>query len=258
LALVADTFAAASTALIASAVPRGVTAAVDLGCGPGHTTRLLAEVSGAERTIGLDRSPAFVARARASTTRPDIAYAVHDATVLPFPTAPADAIHARLLLAHLPDPLAVAERWRSQLRAGGVLVLDEVETIHAPPGVLSDYLTVANALVASEGASMYAGPALAPLGGKLVELDVPAPRAAAMFAMNLSQWRADALARNLMATPELDRLASELDGITRRPRSLTDRRRPGVGNRSGNEVGEPVRWVLRQVVCGACARSSMK
>jgi trans-aconitate 2-methyltransferase len=234
LALVADTFAPTSTALIASAAPRGVALALDLGCGPGHTTRLVAALTGAERTIGLDRSPAFVARARASTSSADVSYAVHDATILPLPGAPADVIHARLLLAHLPDPLAVADEWRSQLRAGGVLLLDEVETIHAPSGVLANHLSVAGALVASEGASMYAGPRLASLGGTLVELDVPATRAAAMFAMNLTQWRGDALARRLANADEIDRLATELDAIA-----------------SGDADGGEVRWVLRQVVVPA-------
>ncbi|HXQ57593.1 MAG TPA: osmotically inducible protein OsmC, partial [Actinomycetes bacterium] len=35
--------------------------AVDLGCGPGHTTRLLVSVLGPRRTLGLDQSAFFVA-----------------------------------------------------------------------------------------------------------------------------------------------------------------------------------------------------
>src|SRR5260221_11846563 len=37
--------------------------AVDLGCGPGYTTRLVREVVAAALTTGVDRSPRFLARA---------------------------------------------------------------------------------------------------------------------------------------------------------------------------------------------------
>jgi trans-aconitate methyltransferase len=43
--------------------------ALDLGCGPGHTTRLVAEMTGAVRTIGLDASASFRRRPRPRSRR---------------------------------------------------------------------------------------------------------------------------------------------------------------------------------------------
>jgi SAM-dependent methyltransferase len=51
--------------------------ACDLGCGPGHTTRLVHEVSGAAETIGLEASERHLARAEGGA---GVRFAVHDVT----------------------------------------------------------------------------------------------------------------------------------------------------------------------------------
>jgi SAM-dependent methyltransferase len=229
LALVAEVFAPTSRALLASSLPIGAALALDLGCGPGHTTRLLAQVSRPRRVLGLDSSARFVELARDLTNGPGVGFAVHDATAMPLPEAPVEAIYARLLLAHLPDPLALVEGWTTQLRGGGVLVLDEVEAIEAPPGVLRDYESLVAGLVAAEGGSMYAGPLLAALGGRCVDLHVDTATAADMYAMNLATWRDDARDRGLAGPADLDRIGAGLAAL---------RSRPGAGS---------VRWVLRQI-----------
>lgn len=234
LGLLAAVFEPTSRALLAR-VRRGEGSdvAVDLGCGPGHTTRLVAEVCRSRAMLGLDASDRFVAAARSLTSDPGVTYAVHDVTLVPLPGGAADLVHARLLLAYLPGPLDVVERWRSCLRPGGVLVLDEVEAIDAPPGVLRDYLAVTTALVATEGAQTYAGRLLEPLGGGLVTHDVDDVYdavAARMFAMNLATWRADAIDRGLIDDPGADRLAGGLAALV------------------AGADGPPVRWTLRQVV----------
>lgn len=232
LALVASVYQDSSRALLASAVPAGCDTVVDLGCGPGYTTRLVAEVSRPRRTIGLDSSASFVELARSLTADPHVEFAVHDATALPFPASPVDAVHARLLLAHLPDPLAVVDGWRTQLRPGGVVVLDEVEAMQVPPGVLSDYEALVVAVVASGGGAMYAGPLIESLGGRRVEVVVDGAVAARMYGLNLVTWRDDAIARGLATAGELDRVAAGLEDLATRPGATA------------------VRWVMRQVVVG--------
>jgi SAM-dependent methyltransferase len=230
--LVAEVFAASSRALLARATA-GLgrrDRAVDLGCGPGHTTRLLAEVSRAGRTLGLDASDRYLATARAATTDPGVGYAVHDVTHLPLPGAPADVVYARLVLAHLPEPLALARAWLTQVRPGGALVLEEVEHIEAPPGVLRAYEDLVTALVAAEGGTMTAGPLIAPLGGEPVEVPVDRAAAARMFALNLSVWGDDAVRRGLATPADVAGLADGLDAL---------------------RSGPPVGWTLRQVVCRA-------
>ena len=230
LAVVASVFEPTSRRLMASA-PRHAGRAVDLGCGPGHTTRLLADVTGARATVGLDASERFIDRARSThgAADPSLTFAVHDATRVPLPGGPADVVHARLLLAHLPDPPALVERWRSALQPGGALLRDEVAAIDPPPGVLRDYLALATALVAAGGADMYAGRLLEPLGGEAVAHPVDAPVAARMFGMNLVAWGDDAVRRGLVDPAGVDRLAEGLAAV-----------------RAGTVV-----WTLRQVVLTA-------
>ena len=55
-------FEPVSRAFLLQAAPRGCARALDLGCGPGFTTRLLAELCAPHELIGLDASAAFVAR----------------------------------------------------------------------------------------------------------------------------------------------------------------------------------------------------
>lgn len=235
--LVAGVFEPTSRALLgraAAALGGRPRRAVDLGCGPGHTTRLIAEVVRPRRLVGLDASDRYLAAARAATEDPLVGYARHDATAVPFPGGPADLIHARLLLAHLPDPPGLVAAWRGQLRPGGVLVVDEVERIGAPPGVLRTYEDLVTALVAAEGGPMAAGPLLAPLGGTCVPMPVDGAVAARIFALNLAAWGDDAVARGLATPGEVAGIAAGLDTVA-----------------AGPAGGPTVDWVLRQLVLPA-------
>jgi SAM-dependent methyltransferase len=234
LRLVAEVFEPTSRALLSEAIPDEPDTALDLGCGPGHTTRLLAEVARPHATLGLDGSERYVETARATTDHPAVSYACHDVTQVPLPAAPADVIYARLLLAHLPDPLAMAEQWRGQLAAGGVLVLEEVEAIDPPAGVLEDYEDLVVKVVAARGGGMYAGPRLAGLGGTCIDLDVDTALAARMFGLNLATWSDDARSRGLAGRAELHRLAEGLASLVEAG--------PGQGT---------VRWVIRQLAVPA-------
>lgn len=96
---------------------------MDLGCGPGFTTSPLARVLRPHQLIGVDSSMPFqdVARSRVPGAR----FQHHDATVMPLAGAPVDVIYARLLLAHLPEPLETLERWRTGLGPDGLLLVED-------------------------------------------------------------------------------------------------------------------------------------
>jgi SAM-dependent methyltransferase len=187
-----------SIELLREAVTERPTLAVDIGCGPGNTTRVVHDVTGAIRTVGLDRSSAFVAEARQRfADRPAVEFHEHDVTVVPFPVTGADLIYARLVLAHLPDVVGTVGRWSTQLRRHGRLVLDEVDLIDTDNDVFDDYLRVVTGMIASRGADMYAGRLLddiTPPSGTVVErnvvrqLPVPTAAVAEMFGLNLSVW----------------------------------------------------------------------
>lgn len=196
--LVSRIFDPPSTQLLRTAVHQPPSLAIDIGCGPGNTTRLVHDVTAAVRTVGLDRSPAFVAEARQRPARRlGLEFLVHDVTAVPFPVSGADVIFARLVLAHLPDVLATVDAWTTQLTTGGLLVLDEVERIDTDNDVFADYLGVVTGMIASRGADMYAGrhlENLTPPDGIVVtmssvcHLTVPTAAVAEMFGLNLSVW----------------------------------------------------------------------
>jgi DNA/RNA-binding domain of Phe-tRNA-synthetase-like protein len=157
---------------------------------------LVSEVTSAGRTVGLDGSATYIERARATASGP-VEFGRWDVRELPFPAGPADLIYCRLLLAHLPDPAATAASWATHLTDGGLLVLDEIEWIRASDPLLRAHLRLAEAMVATSGARMCAGPLLGGLAdaaglrrrlARVTELPVPTARAATMFAMNLAAW----------------------------------------------------------------------
>jgi len=218
LALLADVFEPPSRELLErfAGVPPGL--AVDLGCGPGHTTRLVASVTGARRTLGLDQSEAFVALAAAGAP-PGVTFAVHDVTVVPFPASPAGLVYGRFLLSHLPDPPAALAAWATQLTPGGLLLVDEVEQIRTTEAALRRYLDTAAALLAARGHSLEIGgalhrlpdpPGLVRRHDRVARLTPPAARAAELIAQNLAVWRDHAVSARVATEADLDRLATGL------------------------------------------------
>lgn len=221
--LLAEVFGPTSAALLREHAPPAPGLAVDLGCGPGHTTRLLGQVSGATRTIGLDRSPAFLGRAGA-TAPPGVEFALHDVTVTPFPARPAEVVFARYLLAHLPDPLGVAARWAAELTDGGRLILEEVEHIDTSLPTFARYLQLVTAMLAARDTDLHVGRSLATWvpGGTAVrssrgvEVAPATGTVARLFSMNLHAWRDDLWIRDHVDPAELASLATRLRELERR------------------------------------------
>jgi trans-aconitate 2-methyltransferase len=248
LAEVAAVFEAPTRAFLAEVVNGPVGVAVDLGCGPGHTTELLDRYLHPRRLAGLDRSAAFLERARRRV--PAASFHLHDVTRTPLPTGPADLLFARFLLTHLPQPGRVMAAWAGQLAPGGLLLVDEVEWIRTRDPALAGYLRVVAAVLDARGHLLEVGPVLDALPdppglerrtSQVAVHEVDPARAAAMFRTNLSVWRHDPQAHDLMGTAELDRLDRNLAGRRTTPitwglRQIAWRRvdagRPGLGSGS--------------------------
>jgi ubiquinone/menaquinone biosynthesis C-methylase UbiE len=116
---------AAWARLLRQHLPEEPADVLDLGCGTGSLTVLLAEAG--HRVHGVDLSPAMIAAARAK-----IAAAGMTATVevgdASDPRGQADAydvVLTRHVLWALPDPSAALSRWVRLLRPGGRLLLVE-------------------------------------------------------------------------------------------------------------------------------------
>ncbi|MDP9849750.1 class I SAM-dependent methyltransferase [Streptosporangium lutulentum] len=99
---------------------------LDLGCGTGSLSLLLAEQG--HRPAGVDLSPLMVeqARRKLATAGFDVAVTVGDASDPPAEAgASFDVVLSRHLLWTLPDPEEALRRWAGLLRPGGRLVLVE-------------------------------------------------------------------------------------------------------------------------------------
>ncbi|MGZ4753397.1 MAG: class I SAM-dependent methyltransferase [Acidimicrobiia bacterium] len=238
LLLVARVFESLSRSFLTEAVTQPPRVALDVGCGPGATTRLVAEVTGAKHTIGLDISPAFLELAAVDAPA-NISFAVHDVMQLPLPGAPVDLIYCRLLLAHVADVSGVVSGLVSQLAVGGRLLVDDLEWIDSEHPVLTAYERVVVDLVASRGAPMYAGPMADALrrgdgweqrSSRVRAVPVTTADAARMFGMNLTTWRDDPHIREHYDRREIDALESDLARL---------RESPATGE---------ITWGIRQVI----------
>jgi trans-aconitate 2-methyltransferase len=197
LQVLADVYAPASRAFFQDIVINTPQVAVDLGCGPGYTTRLLAETTGCERAIGIDASEYFLALARENAPE-HISFVQHDVSQVPFPVEQSDLISCRFLLTHLKDPQSIVERWATQLRPQGLLLLEEVEWIQTGHPLLSTYLDIVAATLEQQANQLYIGPSLDKMEvgsglkrrmSRVYRLPVTTKHAATMFSMNVPSWK---------------------------------------------------------------------
>jgi SAM-dependent methyltransferase len=216
-------FAEPSRSLLTVAASRRIRLAVDLGCGPGWSTRFLSETLRPLRLAGLDTSSSFLEMARVAGP-PGTDWFAHDVTSVPFPTGPADLLHARFVLCHLPEPESVLRAWLSQLNLGGYLLTQDDQEIVARHPVLVSYEEMARSLVAARGADLWVGARLArfeaPEGfqkfvNTLYRHRVPVALAAQMFAMNFAVWRDDPHITARHPGPVLDEMGMALRTLAR-------------------------------------------
>ena len=197
LQVLADVFAPSSRAFmqdIVSVVPQ---LAVDVGCGPGYTTRLLVDTTRCIRAIGLDDSEHFLTIARRNATA-RMSFVRHDVTQVPFPIEQGDLISCRFLLTHLREPQSVIERWATQLRPRGLLLVEEVEWIQTEHALFHAYLDIVAAMLEHQANQLYIGPLLGKLQignglrrrvSHVYHLPVSTAQAATLFYLNIQTWK---------------------------------------------------------------------
>jgi SAM-dependent methyltransferase len=223
LSLLADVYEPGTRTLLARWAPPEVVHAVDLGAGPGHTTRLLHAVTGAERTTGVERSADFVAMARQDA--PDgVRYVEADVTRDPLPVDPADVVHARFVLTHLSSPRSAVRIWGEALAPGGRMVLQEVARLVSREPVLGRYYELVAELQLHHDQALDVGQRLAGFAdgsGLRIEHQAirswypPTAAMAGLHVLNLRSWRVDPYARSGFDPDELDALDDALLEIAR-------------------------------------------
>jgi len=109
---------------------------VDLGCGTGNVTRLLAERWPQARIVGIDSSQAMLREARAAT---------HDESRFTFvtadlsqwlPDAPVDLVYSNAALHWLPDHATLFARVATMVAPDGVLAVQMPDNFRAPSHTL--------------------------------------------------------------------------------------------------------------------------
>jgi len=103
---------------------------VDIGCGPGHFTRKLADQLPSARIVALDADSASIAHAGTTFSnggRDCLSFALGRAEHTGLPAESADFVLARLVFQHLRNPAdAVREAYRV-LRQGGKLIVTDID-----------------------------------------------------------------------------------------------------------------------------------
>ncbi len=187
--------------------PRRPALAIDLGCGPGDTTQLVAETVRPERLVGLDVSEAFLAQARLAV--PAAEFAVADLRIEALP--PADLAYARYLVSHLADPEVTVETWRSSLAPGGRLLVEENLALRIDHPTFQRYEHAVAQVVGSGGGDLYVGLRLADRADRRGRRTVnpPAGVVARMFRLNLVAWGGHPAAEDL----DVEALSADLAAL---------------------------------------------
>jgi trans-aconitate 2-methyltransferase len=239
LRLLAEVFAPCTREFLQGSAPGRYGLAVDLGCGPGYSTRLLRETVDCERVVGIDSSTHFIGLARESAG-PGMEFCVHDFTGVPFPMGPSDLLFGRFELTHVREPAQLIPRWGCQLRAGGQLLIEETDWIEPSHPALATYLRIVAAMLEDQENQLYVGPILERAGdwpglrkqcSRVYRFPVSEQTAARMFAQNIRVWK-------LRPYVQAHHPATEIEGLEAELRALAE----------GSTGGRESVWGMRQMI----------
>ena len=223
LALLASTYEPSSARLLRMCASLSPRRALDLGCGPGYSTRLLHAVVAPASTMGIDSSPEHIARATVSAP-PGIEYRVSDVTARSFPgDQPPDFLYCRFLLTHLREPGQALAGWAAVAASSrAACIVEETADMSSTDPAFRLYYRLVAALQEHYGQRLGIGRTLeAAVAGSgwniemsaVRELALPAARMARLHGLNLATWRHDPFARATFSPGMLDELAAALDAI---------------------------------------------
>jgi trans-aconitate 2-methyltransferase len=124
--------------LLAAIPPAQVEVAIDLGCGPGNSTELIAARFPTARITGIDSSPDMIAaaRGRLPTVRFDLADVRSWAHDVGAGSESAELIFANAVLQWIPEHADLFPALAARLRAGGWLAVQVPDNLDEPAQVL--------------------------------------------------------------------------------------------------------------------------
>jgi len=196
--------------------------AVDLGCGPGSTTRLLAQHVACERVVGLDQSGRLLAQADREQASERISFLQADVSAPPFPLPAANVLYSRHLLTHLRQPGEIVRAWARAAQPNALLVLEETAFMTGEHPAFPRYYALVERMQAHYGQRMYIGRELEPVtrcaewsqqSAEIAVAPLPAADMARLHSLNLSTWSSDPFALANYDREELAALGAELARI---------------------------------------------
>lgn len=99
---------------------------LEVGCGTGAITRVIATWPGVSAAVGVDPSPLFVAKAQElARDLPSLRFETADGRSLPFGEGSFDAVVFHTTLCHAPDPKSMLSEAMRVLRPGGCVAVFE-------------------------------------------------------------------------------------------------------------------------------------
>jgi ubiquinone/menaquinone biosynthesis C-methylase UbiE len=102
--------------------------ALDIGCGAGHSTHLLAKLCGADtKIVGVDNNADILETARQRSVKfPNLSFQEGSVTQLPFADNTFDVVFCQTLLIHVHDLSGALAEMKRVLKPGGVAVMAEM------------------------------------------------------------------------------------------------------------------------------------
>ncbi|MBV8964835.1 MAG: methyltransferase domain-containing protein [Mycobacteriaceae bacterium] len=113
---------------------------LDVGCGPGDVSFLAARLVGpAGSVLGVDAAADIVDRAKSRAAAQGVSnVSFTNSTITDFVAdEPVDAVIGRLILMHLPDPVAALRHFATQVRPGGVVAFceNDISAVRSYPDI---------------------------------------------------------------------------------------------------------------------------
>jgi SAM-dependent methyltransferase len=234
--LLAEVMAPTTDALLRAA---GITAGmrcIDVGCGVGHVSRVLARLVEPDgRVLGLDFDGRKLEEARQGARKAgltNLEFRQADVTGWTEPGA-YDVVYGRFIVSHLPDRAGVVRRFADALRPRGVLVLEDIDFAgafcHPPNAAYARYCELYTRLIERRGGDANAGVTLfglcreAALQGLVLRVVQPTHcECTAEKELSLSTLiniGDAAVAEGLVTREELERITGELTTFTRDERT---------------------------------------
>ncbi len=179
---------------------------------------MLAGATRCRDTYGLDRSGEFLAGARQEFGQ--YTFLEHDVTQVPFPVTP-DVMYCRFVRSHLKHPVEIINRWLTQLQPRGFLFVDELNDIDSRLPVFTTYLSMAESIIAEQGAALYVGETLSSgeynaqvLLNEATTIEVSDRKAASWFLSNTKTiWRLNGYVHSRLSPGERQDIEHLLENI---------------------------------------------